>query len=157
MIYAGIGARATPVNILGKMLTIGHMLGQAGHVLRSGRARGADQAFETGAVAADGAFEYYIAQNATRQKDWFRFAEFYHPNWSACSPIAKALHARNSPIVLGMNLDTPADFVVCWTPGGQVTGGTGQALRIAAAYNIPVFNLAIDGDEARMWSKVYGS
>lgn len=156
MIYAGIGSRATPVDVLSKMVTIGNMLGSQGHTLRSGRARGADQAFETGANAALGHTELFVAQNATRQPDWFRFAEFYHPNWSACSPVTRSLHARNSPIVLGHKLDIPADFVVCWTPGGAVTGGTGQALRIAAAYNIPVFNLALDGHEAAMWSKVYG-
>ena len=32
-------------------------------------------------------------------------------------------------------------FVVCWTPGGQLKGGTAQALRIATALNIPIINL----------------
>ena len=31
-------------------------------------------------------------------------------------------------------------FVVCWTPGGQLSGGTAQALRIATALNIPIIN-----------------
>ncbi len=39
-------------------------------------------------------------------------------------------------------------FAVCWTPDGSLdgrgpdTGGTGQALRLCAAYRVPVFNLA---------------
>lgn len=45
--------------------------------------------------------------------------------------------------MLGPKLDSPVNFVVCWTSDGKASGGTGQALRIAAdpAYAIPVFNL----------------
>jgi len=59
---------------------------------------------------------------------------------------ARVFMARNSYQVLGPDLATPVDFVWCWTPHGAVIGGTGQALRIAAAYEIPVFNLATDKD-----------
>jgi hypothetical protein len=86
------------------------------------------------------------------------FAEFYHPAWDSCSDYAKRLHARNGAILLDMNLRTPVDAIVCWTPGGRVTGGTGQALRIAAdpTYAIPVFNLALVPIAALyewMWSR----
>ena len=59
--------------------------------------------------------------------------------------------------MLGDDLDQPVSFVVCWTPGGEVTGGTGQALRIAAdpQYNIPVFNLALHRPEA-LWEWLNG-
>jgi cell division GTPase FtsZ len=53
----------------------------------------------------------------------------------------RKLHARNAMIVLGKNLDDPVDFIICWTPGGTGSGGTGQALRIARAYGIPVYDL----------------
>lgn len=36
---------------------------------------------------------------------------------------------------------TPVSFVVCWTEGGLLKGGTAQALRIATALNIPIINL----------------
>lgn len=29
---------------------------------------------------------------------------------------------------------------MCWTPEGKITGGTGQALRIAKHYEIPILN-----------------
>lgn len=29
---------------------------------------------------------------------------------------------------------------ICWTKNGSGQGGTGQALRIAKAYNIPIFD-----------------
>ncbi len=43
--------------------------------------------------------------------------------------------------VLGPDLKSPSSMVVAWTPGGAVTGGTGQALRMAETYQIPVRNL----------------
>lgn len=43
--------------------------------------------------------------------------------------------------VLGYDLKTPSDMVICWTKDGGASGGTGQALRIAKDYNIPIYNL----------------
>ncbi|MBB6125422.1 DUF736 family protein [Sphingobium subterraneum] len=47
---------------------------------------------------------------------------------------------RNVFQVLGPVLDAPADFVLCWTADGEASGGTGQAIRIAAAHGVPVYN-----------------
>lgn len=44
------------------------------------------------------------------------------------------------------NLDSPVDFVVCWTKNGELKGGTALGMRIAKHYNIPIYNLAIDKD-----------
>ena len=60
---------------------------------------------------------------------------------SSCSPAARKLHARNAAILLSSELDRPVDAVVAWTRDSAVTGGTGMALRIAAAHGIPVLNL----------------
>ena len=65
----------------------------------------------------------------------------YHPNWDNLSQGAKKLMARNACQVFGITGDQPVDFIICWTPNGEITGGTGQALRIAKDFNIPVFNL----------------
>ena len=48
--YAGIGTRVTPPAVLERMTNIGMLLAMQGFVLRSGGARGADRAFEEGAV-----------------------------------------------------------------------------------------------------------
>lgn len=69
-------------------------------------------------------------------------AQSFHPAWDRCSRGAKALHTRNVYIMLGHDLETPVDKVYCWTPGAKVTGGTGQALRLALHYGIPIINLA---------------
>ena len=49
--YTGVGARATPKDILKLMEDIAFKLAQKGYVLRSGAADGADTAFEIGAKA----------------------------------------------------------------------------------------------------------
>lgn len=149
--YAGIGARATPPDILAQMKMFGAMLGSQGIMLRSGGAAGADTAFADGCASVHGPGEIFKRSHYTL---WIEHASRYHPNWAACSEIARELHARNSAILLGAHLNEPVDFVVCWTPGGGVVGGTGQALRIAAApeYNIPVINLAVDPSGAGIWA-----
>ena len=64
-----------------------------------------------------------------------------HPAWHRCSPAVRKLHARNAAVLLGSGLDCPVDAVAAWSPGGEITGGTGMALRIAAEWGIPVLNL----------------
>lgn len=41
---------------------------------------------------------------------------------------------------MGWDLSTLSDFVICYTKGGKGSGGTGQALRIAKVYNVPIFD-----------------
>jgi hypothetical protein len=148
--YAGIGSRETPMPVMIQMELIGTLLGARGFTLRSGHARGADTAFEVGCSKVNGP---KVIRVATLWQKALDHAAQYHPNWAACDEHARALHARNSLIMVGDAFDDPVDFVVCWTPGGGEVGGTGQALRIAAdpQYNIPVFNMFDDPAAARMW------
>ena len=64
-----------------------------------------------------------------------------HPAWDKCNEWARGMHSRNCHQILGYDLKSPVDAVVCWTPNGNVQGGTATAIRIAMKYNIPVFNL----------------
>lgn len=48
---------------------------------------------------------------------------------------------RNGAQVFGSSFDIPIDIMVCWTPGGSGSGGTGQAIRIAKVVGIPVLDL----------------
>ncbi len=146
MIFAGVGSRETPPNVCHAMRVIGHNLTKLGHLLRSGGARGADQAFEEHALLK----EIWYASDAQNHWHWFPHAGKYHPVWSKLSPYAKELMARNSAIMCGEDLLHPVDFVICWTKDGGATGGTGQALRIASDLNIPVFNLFFPDAEQRM-------
>ena len=72
----------------------------------------------------------------------YRIAAYHHPAWERLSPGVRALMARNVHVLLGSDLRSPAAFFACWTPGGEVVGGTGHAIRVALAHGIPVVNLA---------------
>ena len=139
--YAGIGARLTPDDVLLQMAEIAKELAADGYTLRSGRAVGADQVFEEAARSVGGQVETFEAKDCISAAE--ALAGNYHPNWGACRPYVRQLHGRNVMILLGQNMHTPVDFVVCWTPHGVVTGGTGMGIRIADAMEIPVVNLAV--------------
>lgn len=164
--YAGIGSRRTPQPVLYLMERLASAIADRDYKLRSGHAPGADQAFESGAKGVAeiylpwqrfeqdvplGGVPYYPPSPAARE-----ISSRFHPAWSRLTPAVQLLHARNAHQVLGRELDEPAQFVICWTPDGSLdgrgsnSGGTGQALRIAAAYQIPVYNLALR--EHRAWA-----
>ena len=136
--YAGIGARQTPVNILEEMTRLANIL-KYDYTLRSGGARGADTAFERGVGTEK---DIWLANSTRLTPAHFEIAEHYHPAWNRCSSYVRRLHARNTGILLGEDLLTPVEFVICWTPNGDIVGGTGQALRVAYDNQIPVYNLA---------------
>jgi len=159
--YAGIGARKTPGPVLDHLSTIAMQLALRGFALRSGAAQGADMAFEHGCNMIKGR---KVIRCATLSQKAMDDAAQYHPNWDAIGNDGdalrarniKSLHARNSLVMKGDTLDQLVAFVVCWTEGGAVKGGTGQALRIAAAHNIPVFNIAVTPIDA-LWSWLDGT
>ena len=150
MIYAGIGSRDTPDDVLDQFEYLGRWLGERGHILRSGHADGADSAFERGCAKVCGRMEIYLPwrgfngsasplvfQESDRSME---IARTFHPNFAALGQGAQKLQARNSYQILGYDLNKPADFVICWTKSGLGRGGTGQAIRIANHYNVPVFD-----------------
>lgn len=157
--YAGIGSRKTPQHLLDIMHHIAAYLASQGWILRSGGAEGADDAFDAGARAENGESEIYLpwinfrghwselhprAYPFTEEEQ--KFTAQFHPAWERCSPTARLMHQRNTRILLGIEhlhgeQVTPVKFVIAWTQEGKVTGGTGQALRVAQALDIPIFNL----------------
>jgi len=151
MTYAGIGSRETPAEIQVKMTEIAKYLSSLGYTLRSGHAKGADQAFESGATNK----EIFYSKDANEIT--LKIAEEIHPNWAAVKGVdakktdyIRGLMARNTNQVFGKNLDTPVDFVLAWTQDGIThysnrtvkSGGTGQAIDMASRKGIPVINMA---------------
>lgn len=156
--YAGIGSRETPPDILVLMKDIGHRMGELGIVLRSGAADGADSAFEEGCDRVSGPKEIWLPWrgfNGHADTGFYptpahaEVAATVHPAWERLSQGPQKLHSRNVGQVLGQDIKTPVSCVVCWTRDGCVdadtrtrdTGGTGQAIVLAARHGIPVFNL----------------
>ena len=154
--YAGIGSRETPEDVLQEMSAIARRLSALGYTLRSGGADGADTYFSTGSHRGCKPVIYVPWRGfhrprshekvvvATELPEWPRaeaLAAKHHPYWEKCSQGARKLLTRNGFQVLGDDLRSPSDFVVCWTKNGGPYGGTGQALRLAAARDVPIFNL----------------
>lgn len=160
--YAGIGSRRTPEPVLSIMTTLAHSLARTGWTLRSGHARGADQAFENGARERaevylpwpefEAGVPIYGERFDRPGNETRAIAAAHHPHWGSLDRGARLLHARNTHIILGRNCrpDDVSAFVVCWTQDAQAVGGTGQALRLAKTYGVEVFNLANRGDLARV-------
>ena len=153
LMYAGIGARATPASVLADMTVMAGWLARTGWHLSSGGADGADSAFAGGAPAEQRTvwlpWRGYNGHSgpdcrvlsAAAMAACMEIAAPLHPAWERCSPAVRKLHARNAAVLLGGTLDRPVDAVVCWSERGAVTGGTGMAIRIAEARGIPVLNL----------------
>jgi hypothetical protein len=158
------------------MSTAGRVLWEAGFTLRSGGARGADTAFESGALGAANKQANDDAVHALRKSPetvWDRIeiylpyerfnghpsprfgttkearliAKQYHPRWDILSCTGRNFMGRNAYQILGSDLSTPVSFVLCWTLGGKIVGGTRQALRHAKDLGIPILNFGIDDDQ----------
>lgn len=150
MIYTGIGSRRTPEKVLKTMTAIAQFLANHNFILRSGGAAGADTAFEIGCDLANGKKEIYLPWKGFNgnnshlyniTEDAYNLAKKYHPAWNKLSQGARKLQARNCYQVLGESLNSPTDFIICYSEG---TGGTEQALRIARDLNIEVINMFDD-------------
>ena len=134
--YAGIGSRKTPEKVLKQLTLLAQYLEKRNYILRSGGAIGADKAFEAGSTHN----EIFRQNNATLEAQ--EIAGKFHPFWSNCNDYTKKLMARNIMILLGKNLNTPVEFVLCWTDAPKSAwGGTNFGILVAKAYKIPVFNL----------------
>ena len=156
--FAGIGSRETPQSLIPTIQGLSKKLISLGFVLRSGGADGSDSFWEKAYDSLGGEKEIYLPwkgfNNNSSQlfeiKPWaLELADIYHPNWNRLSPAAQKLHSRNVYQIRGydnFNSDW-SDFVICYTPDGKDSGGSGQAIRIARNHNIPVFNLYNDREK----------
>lgn len=167
MIYTGIGSRETPPEVLQQMTKIAYWLAGQGHTLRSGKAGGADAAFQSGV-------EWFCYNNqiqpTTRHAEiyvpWSGFGEGLwscwdvvggndqnarnvamqiHPAWSRCKQGAQKLHTRNVMQILGRHINRPSDLVLFYAPEdalGNVKGGTATAVKLARLHGVTTINMA---------------
>lgn len=154
--YAGIGSRKTPANILSLMNQLAEILDKK-YTVRSGGADGADTAFEIASHK-----EIFLPWEGFNGKkginarslpvfwDAQKIAKKHHPAWEKLNHAGRLLMTRNVFQILGRDLQSPSEFVICWTPNGKITGGTGTAIRIARAYEVPVYNLARAEDSEKL-------
>lgn len=174
--YTGVGSRETPPWAMAWMHAFAHVLAQAGWVLRSGGAEGADSAFEAGSDDVDPQLaQIYLPWRGFNANASPRYgvtaaalavAQSVHPAWERLSPAARKLHARNAYQVLGSELNAPSELLVCWTADGceqarertARTGGTATAIVLAERHDVPRYNLARKESRARLrqWLSAQG-
>lgn len=146
-----------------------------GWTLRTGAAQGADQAFAEGAISVGGnvvlclpwpSYEFkwvepmlgrgarrevlmYPEYNTNTQVYYDSVKEF-HPKPEVLSQGMVKLHARNALILDGVG------FVLAWPKPGPRggLGGTGQGIRIAAAWDITTIRLDEPLDYKRVTDKI---
>ena len=153
MIITGIGSRQTPDYICDMFTEIGELIRINYHYCRSGGADGADYAFEKG--ARDRCIVYLPWKGFNKQRgplgkeypfdkklreDVLKIIYRHQPYAENLNSPVKRIKSRNVYQVLGTDLQTPSDLVVCWTPEAAITGGTGLAIQIAQENGIEVIN-----------------
>jgi hypothetical protein len=158
--YTGVGSRETPPEICSFLTEIARYMHELGITLRSGGAKGADDAFEKGAGENK---EIYLPKYKSNDrksngstiidssklpgwKDCILDALRIHPAPERLNDYSIALHARNVNQVLGSDRNTPSIFVIGWAikSGKSVKGGTRTAFELAKIHRIPVINLYED-------------
>lgn len=152
------------------MTALANQLAGLGFHLRSGKAEGADWAFQKGAMEANGTMTIYKPDEefgSDRCSDVTNdfilsphlmevcqgIAKTVHGAWHKCTYKAKRFHGRNVCQVLGHNLNRGvlepelSWFVLYWAPvkDKKVKGGTATAVNLAKKYGIPTINM-LDND-----------
>ena len=159
-IYAGIGSRETPPEITLMMLEVAVKMDSLGWTLRSGNANGADTAFQSGTTNKEIHLPWLGYNQAPEDDSRYlvpittpqmcQVAADHHPYWANLKNSVRLLMVRNVTIILGQYLLNPVSFVCCWTPGGQLKGGTAHGIKVALTFHIPVFNLANHKDQTAL-------
>jgi hypothetical protein len=127
--YAGVGSRETPVSVLPACTEVARVLAARGYVLRSGGARGADQAFAAGTSRLELFRPGYdrsgrgtvVGDPAVLYRAELLAATIVR-HWDRCDEWARELHVRNVFQVWGADLEI-ADTVL------GVLGSRGLAWR----------------------------
>jgi hypothetical protein len=157
--FAGIGTRGATAREIGTIIEVCASLSALGGWCYSGNADGCDIACQTGAGKQSTAwipwprfnFQVYDAEalcgdvvDAGEGKRGRKYAEEAFPNLASAKQGVQKIMTRNAYQVIGDKSHPRVAFVLCCAdpdPVRIVAGGTGQAVRIATALKIPVFNL----------------
>ena len=146
--YSGIGNRDVDMPIYWSSLIreIVELLYGKDFILRSGGAEGTDSMFEKHVGNKKEIYLPFKGFNKNVSELYFiseeskQMAIKHHPAGHNLSSTVLNFHARNCYQILGYKLDLPVEFVICLCKDMN-SGGTSQALRIAKAYDIPIYNL----------------
>lgn len=177
-----VGSRQTPSAVITQATKVLFEYLCLGYVIRSGNATGLDSIVTT--YCSEKEREIYLPYEDFNYKQFgksmnnaFLPNQEYWPNYQHAIELVYQYHllhnavpkehmkylARDVYEVLGIDLKTPSEKVICWTPDGaettaectRQTGGTGMAIRIADAFGIPVVNLNKQKELSKQEEKEY--
>jgi hypothetical protein len=151
--YTGVGSRTCPQDVCEAMTKIAAILEEREYILRSGAADGADTAFELGVKSHLNKEIYLPWQGFNGHESFlfetrdeaFKIVRDIVDHYGSINRASQKLHARNAHQVLGGDLKSPSDFIICWTPQGKLVGGTATAITLARNNSIPIYNLGNPG------------
>lgn len=154
-----VGTRFPPHQIAQVASKIGRNLSDRGFIGRSGGAIGMDQAWMLDYNCE--LSEIYRPDDKCNGINVTKFENFYEaeemvkliiPHFEYLDFYSQWLHVRNAYQVLGRDLKTPSDFLLCYAEvrNKVVQGGTRTAVVLARKHGIPVYNL-IDDEVAIKW------
>jgi hypothetical protein len=149
--FTGVGSEDAPLYLECEVAEIMAFLNPLGFVARSGGAKRMDTWWETYAARV----EIYLPWKGFNGHEGefrgippraYRIAQEHMvpEHWANLGRGGQRCHARDVQQVLGQHCgppDPPSEFVLCWTEGGRVAGGTATAMKVAVSHSIPVFNL----------------
>jgi hypothetical protein len=160
---ACIGSRILDIEEQKLCFRIGQFLSQ-GYIIKTGNAKGADQAYARGVNSIDPSkvrlylpWKDYNIGNVVEGNviaclkpkiKWYSVVKDLHLTYDTLSYGAKTLHARNVGIV------EDVDFVVAF-PNKTNGGGTVMGIRIALKNNITVYNLR-ENKDLEYWKNIVG-
>lgn len=158
MVFACIGSRETPDDVLFRLKALGKAFVWAGHLIVSGNCAGPDQAFARGGNSVDETkvslfvpWCGYEAQaihpanmvfvldfmDVARVQAAAEIGQALHPAWHRLSLAARRMHTRNVLLV------QEADRVYGYLNHEKLgKGGTGMGFRVAKHLSIPTWDLS---------------
>lgn len=162
--YAGIGNRDVPKEIRPHMTDLARRLSNMNFTLRSGDAKGSDQAFQLGAgtnasifkasskdqvsKAAKGQVTFFDEMSDAERRAAYDSVMRLHPNGANLDERARDLHGRNYYQIMGTDGAVNSAFIACYATSKD--GGTWQAIKLAHELGIPVFNAA-EYEDIEQW------
>lgn len=153
--YAGTGDAVVSKDIADALIDIANVLEEQGYILRVRGDEGTEEALVSGIPEDSDRIEVYPPWKGF--VDWynnyemptpgaFEMAWKVHPTWHDLTPDDRRYHAAGTLLVMGKDLKTPCDFLLCYTDKDQPNDDVQQVIRIADCNLIPVFDLGLGVD-----------
>ncbi len=153
----------TPNEIVDKIVSIIKQLDKFGFTMRNGGRDGAEDIFERATTRKEIHLPWKGFMNKESKYSFTPdaakvLASRFHPGFDGLKQSIQTFLATDVKMVMGKGLTSPALFLITWSADGAQTlqeksaktGNAGQAIAVACALNIPIFNFGRPDAEQRL-------